>query len=115
VVRTGAVVATYRDAELEAAAHPGRPHLLPLLGRATQLRLTGLDHDGVQELLARAGRDLDHAAVAEVLRRTGGNPFFVEQTALLDGAPSAGVRAGTGVGGAVRAEVLRLSAGPRLS
>ncbi|MCO1659063.1 ATP-binding protein [Pseudonocardia humida] len=86
------VVATYRDTELEAAAHPGRPHLIPLLGRATQLRLTGLDHDGVQQLLARAGRDLDHAAVADVLRRTGGNPFFVEQTALLDGAPSAGVR-----------------------
>jgi hypothetical protein len=86
------VVGTYRDTELEAAAHPGRPHLLPLLARATQLRLTGLDHDGVQELLARAGRDLDHPAVAEVLRRTGGNPFFVEQTALLDGAPSPGVR-----------------------
>lgn len=86
------VVANYRNTELEAAAHPGRPHLLPLLGRATQLRLTGLDHDGVRELLARAGRDLDHAAVAEVLRRTGGNPFFVEQTALLDGVPSPGVR-----------------------
>jgi hypothetical protein len=91
------VVATYRDTELEAPAHPARTLLLPLLGRATQLRLTGLDHDGVRELLARAGRDLDHAAVADVVRRTGGNPFFVEQTALLEGAlpdapPRAGVR-----------------------
>lgn len=90
-------VGTYRDTELEAAAHPARPRLLPLLGRATQLRLTGLDHDGVRELLARAGRALDHAAVARVVQRTGGNPFFVEQTALLDGAlrdgpPTAGVR-----------------------
>jgi hypothetical protein len=86
------VVGTYRDTELEAVAHPARPLLLPLLGRATHLRLTGLDHDGVHALLARAGRSLDHAGVAEVVRRTGGNPFFVEQTALLGEAPSAGVR-----------------------
>jgi hypothetical protein len=70
------VVGTYRDAELEAVTHPGRPLLLPLLGWATQLRLTGLDHDGVHALPARAGCELDHARVAEVARRARGQPVL---------------------------------------
>ncbi|MFD7654129.1 ATP-binding protein [Actinosynnema sp. NPDC059797] len=78
------LVGTYRDAEVDAEEHPARPLLTPLLGRATTLSLTGLDPDGVRELMTRtAGREPDPGLAAEVHRRTGGNPFFVEQTARL--------------------------------
>ncbi|GAA1292918.1 ATP-binding protein [Saccharothrix xinjiangensis] len=78
------LVGTYRDAEVDAEEHPARPLLTPLLGRATTLALTGLDPSGVRELMTRtAGREPDPELVAEVHRRTGGNPFFVEQTARL--------------------------------
>ncbi|MFC6090965.1 ATP-binding protein [Saccharothrix lopnurensis] len=90
------LIGTYRDAEVDAevdagagsgvtaAEHPVRPLLTPLLGRAATLALTGLDPAGVGELMTRtAGREPDPDLVAEVHRRTGGNPFFVEQTARL--------------------------------
>ncbi|RAY11189.1 ATPase [Actinomadura craniellae] len=78
------LVGTYRDAEVEWAEHPLRPLLLPLVAKATAVTLTGLDRAGVGALLARtAGREPPAGLVAEVHRRTGGNPFFVEQTARL--------------------------------
>ncbi|GAA5172291.1 AAA family ATPase [Pseudonocardia eucalypti] len=88
------VVGTYRDVELDAPEHPLRPLMAPLLPRATTVRLGGLDADAVGELIARAtGAPPDTELVAEVHRRTGGNPFFVEQTAQLSGPLSgAGVR-----------------------
>ncbi|WP_169982862.1 AAA family ATPase [Microbispora sp. H10836] len=78
------LVGTYRDVEVEAADHPLRPLVLPLAARATTVTLTGLERDEVGALMARAaGRDPSADLVAEVHRRTGGNPFFVEQTARL--------------------------------
>jgi tetratricopeptide (TPR) repeat protein len=78
------LVGTYRDVEVESTAHPLRPLLTPLLARATTVTLTGLDRAEVGALMARtAGREPDPDLVAEVHRRTGGNPFFVEQTARL--------------------------------
>ncbi|MGK5632928.1 AAA family ATPase, partial [Streptomyces sp. URMC 123] len=82
------LMGTYRDVEVElepaAAGHPLRPLLLPLLAQATTVTLTGLDRDAVGALMARtAGRRPADELVAEVHRRTGGNPFFVEQTARL--------------------------------
>ncbi|MEN3538388.1 AAA family ATPase [Microbispora sp. ZYX-F-249] len=78
------LVGTYRDVEVEAAGHPLRPLVLPLAARATTVTLTGLERDEVGALMARAaGRDPSADLVAEVHRRTGGNPFFVEQTARL--------------------------------
>jgi hypothetical protein len=78
------MVGTYRDVELEAAGHPLEPLILPLVAKATTLTLTGLTADEVGDLIALTGVDRpDPALVAEVHRRTGGNPFFVEQTARL--------------------------------
>ncbi|MEV4454651.1 AAA family ATPase [Microbispora sp. NPDC049633] len=78
------LVGTYRDVEVEAADHPLRPLVLPLAARATTVTLTGLERDEVGALMTRAaGRDPSADLVAEVHRRTGGNPFFVEQTARL--------------------------------
>ncbi|CCH30701.1 AAA family ATPase [Actinosynnema sp. NPDC047251] len=78
------LVGTYRDAEVEADGHPLRPLMTPLVSRATSVTLTGLSAAEVGELMAdTAGRAPDAGLVAEVHRRTGGNPFFVEQTARL--------------------------------
>ncbi|MCT2588076.1 ATP-binding protein [Actinophytocola gossypii] len=78
------LVGTYRDVEVEAGGHPLAPLLLPLLARATTITLTGLDEADVGALLSRTtGTEPDRATVAEVHLRTGGNPFFVEQTARL--------------------------------
>jgi hypothetical protein len=78
------LLGTYRDSEVEVASHPARPLLLPLVTRATVVSLTGLGRDDVADLMARTvGRRPDDAMAAEVHRRTGGNPFFVEQTARL--------------------------------
>ncbi|MFG1719918.1 ATP-binding protein [Micromonospora chalcea] len=77
-------VGTYRDAEVESGEHPLRPLLVPLSAKATTVTLTGLGRDEVAALMTRtAGREPGADLVAEVHRRTGGNPFFVEQTARL--------------------------------
>ncbi|MBB5857276.1 ATP-binding protein [Amycolatopsis umgeniensis] len=78
------LIGTYRDVEVETIDHPLRSLMLPLLTKATSVTLTGLEPDEVGALMARtAGAEPDGALVAEVHRRTGGNPFFVEQTARL--------------------------------
>ncbi|MDK1472072.1 AAA family ATPase [Streptomyces sp. 549] len=78
------LIGTCRDAEVEADGHPLRPLMASLVAKATTLTLTGLDEEGVGTLMARTvGTRPADALVAEVHRRTGGNPFFVEQTARL--------------------------------
>ncbi|WP_226961852.1 MULTISPECIES: ATP-binding protein [Streptomyces] len=83
------LVGTYRDSEVElggedGGAHPVRDAMMPLLARATMVSLGGLDEAQVGDLIERTvGRAAEPELVAEVHRRTGGNPFFVEQTARL--------------------------------
>ncbi|MFD4115837.1 ATP-binding protein [Streptomyces niveus] len=79
------LIGTYRDVEVEAPGHPLQQLILPLVARATTaVTLTGLDRDEVGALLAlTTGREPEPALVDEVHSRTGGNPFFVEQTARL--------------------------------
>ncbi|GAA0736507.1 AAA family ATPase [Dactylosporangium roseum] len=78
------LVGTYRDVEVESVTHPLRALMLPLVAKATTVTLTGLEPAEVAALITRAaGREPSAAVVAEVHRRTGGNPFFVEQTARL--------------------------------
>ncbi|MEV0157002.1 AAA family ATPase [Micromonospora sp. NPDC050686] len=78
------LIGTYRDAELESGEHRLAPLLTSLTAKATTITLTGLGRDEVAALIARtAGRTPDAGLVDEVHRRTGGNPFFVEQTARL--------------------------------
>ncbi|MEU5978236.1 AAA family ATPase [Streptomyces sp. NPDC047315] len=76
------LIGTYRDAEVEAADHPLRPLILPLVARATAtVTLSGLDRADVGALIALfAGSEPAAALVDEVHRRSGGNPFFIEQT-----------------------------------
>lgn len=78
------VVGTYRDVEVETADHPLASVLLPMVAKATTVTLTGLDREEVGVLLTEtAGRQPSEEMVAEVHHRTGGNPFFVDQTARL--------------------------------
>ncbi|MFE3828423.1 ATP-binding protein [Streptomyces sp. NPDC059092] len=104
------LVGAYRDVEAEAPDHPLQRLILPLVARATTtLTLTGLDRDEVGALLAlTAGREPEAAVMDEVHRRTGGNPFFVEQTARLwhSGSPLSAVA--PGVSEAVRSRIDQL-------
>jgi AAA ATPase-like protein len=97
------LVGTYRDVEVEATDHPLAPLMLPLLARATTITLTGLDRAEVGALIARTtGVVPDDDLAGEVHRRTGGNPFFVEQTARLWHSGNALTAVAPGVRDAVR-------------
>jgi predicted ATPase len=72
------LVGAYRDVEVEAGP------LGALEAKATTVTLTGLERAEVGRLMElTVGRAPGPSLVAEVHRRTGGNPFFVEQTARL--------------------------------
>ncbi|MFC4855546.1 ATP-binding protein [Actinophytocola glycyrrhizae] len=109
------LVATYRDVEVDAGGHPLAPLMPPLLAKATTVTLTGLCRDEVGALMARTvGVAPDADLVTEVHLRTGGNPFFVEETARLwhSGGPLTSVTAvAPGVREAVRRR-LSLLPGP---
>ncbi|MFD9721296.1 AAA family ATPase [Streptomyces sp. NPDC059076] len=78
------LIGTYRDTEVERPDHPLRPLLGPLTAKATTIQLSGLTPPGVAELITRtAGRRPTPELVEAVHRRTGGNPFFVEESARL--------------------------------
>ena len=78
-----AVVGSYRDTEPIPGSAPG-PALAALAGRATVLPLTGLGPDAVGALVASVVGEQRAAEVAAgVHRRTGGNPFFVQQVSWL--------------------------------
>ncbi|TDC19298.1 ATPase, partial [Streptomyces sp. 8K308] len=90
------LIGTYRDVGTTTTA-PGHlvgELLLPLRAKASALTLTGLDLAGTGALIARtAGAKPDPELTAEVHRRTGGNPFFVEETARLWQGSGAGLPA----------------------
>lgn len=97
------LVGTYRDVEVETTDHPLAPLMLPLLARATTITLTGLDEGEVGALITRTtGVEPAAELTTEVHRRTGGNPFFVEQTARLWHSGSALTTVAPGVRDAVR-------------
>src|SRR5690242_761201 len=74
-----AVVGSYRDVD----PVPG-PALASLAARTTVLPLTGLSPDAVTRLVADVvGDQLAAEVAAGVHRRTGGNPFFVQQVSWL--------------------------------
>ncbi|WP_328808333.1 AAA family ATPase, partial [Nonomuraea antri] len=105
------LIGTYRDAEVEPVDHPLRPLLSPLVAKATSITLTGLDRAGVRALMARtAGHDPPDELVAAVHGRTGGNPFFVEQTARLWRSGGSATAIAPGVRDAVRRRLSLLPA-----
>ncbi|HEX5291699.1 MAG TPA: AAA family ATPase, partial [Streptosporangiaceae bacterium] len=74
-----AVVGSYRDTE----PAPG-PVLAALAARTTVLPLTGLSPEAVGDLVADVVGEQRAAKIAAgVHRRTGGNPFFVQQVSWL--------------------------------
>ncbi len=79
-------IVTYRDVEI------GRDHVLaPIVARlnrlSTALSLSGLEPDCVALLVETLfGRTLDDDELAELQRRSLGNPFFVRELAHLGGA-----------------------------
>ncbi|MEN2424161.1 AAA family ATPase [Streptomyces rimosus] len=91
------VIGTYRDVEVQRPDHPLRPLLPRLAAKATTLALTGLTPPQVAELVARTvGTRPDAAMTTGMFARTGGNPYFVEETARLwsAGQPVAAVAPG---------------------
>ncbi|GAB3954696.1 hypothetical protein GCM10027614_62210 [Micromonospora vulcania] len=105
------LIGTYRDAEVESGEHPLRPLLMPLVAKATTVTLTGLSRDEVAALMTRtAGQEPDAELADEVHLRTGGNPFFVEQTARLWRADGATGTIAPGVREAVRRRLAQLPA-----
>ncbi|WP_049566983.1 ATP-binding protein [Streptomyces sp. SBT349] len=97
------LVGTYRDAEVEPTGHPLHSLMMPLVAKATTLTLTGLAEHEVGALIERtSGNAAEPALLTEVHRRTGGNPFFVEQTARLWHSGGAVTGIPPGVGDAVR-------------
>jgi DNA-binding CsgD family transcriptional regulator/tetratricopeptide (TPR) repeat protein len=77
-----AVVVTVRTDGL--AARPAVRQLLSELGRlptVQRLDLAPWTRADVEEYLARAGTALERDAVAEIVRRTGGNPYYVQALA----------------------------------
>ncbi|HEX3190505.1 MAG TPA: AAA family ATPase [Streptosporangiaceae bacterium] len=78
-----AVVGSYRDTEPNPGPAPG-PALAALAARTTVLPLTGLSLGAVGALVADVVGEQRAAKVAAgVHRRTGGNPFFVQQVSWL--------------------------------
>jgi tetratricopeptide (TPR) repeat protein len=89
---SAAVIGAYRD--IGQALDPA---LAAVAARSTVLPLAGLPVDAVTQLVARAlGEQRAVSLGADVHRRTGGNPFFVQQVSWLlasgDGGLPPGVR-----------------------
>jgi DNA-binding winged helix-turn-helix (wHTH) protein len=103
-----ALVAAWRDAPAGFDTDPCRSLVaLGELPDARRIALAGLDDDA----LALLARELGRAAPADLLDRSGGNPYFARQllgSAEPSGEPPPGVRTGVeehlaGLGGAARA------------
>jgi hypothetical protein len=109
------LLGTYRDVDV-AGDHPLAPLLAELAGSATVLPLAGLGEAEVAGVMAElTGERPPPGLVADVHRRTGGNPFFVQQvTSLLrrpagsPGPRSTGPAIPPGVREAVRRRLARL-------
>jgi hypothetical protein len=85
------VLGTYRDVEV-AEGDPLIETLGPLGGLTRHVPLSGLEHQEVGALVALAtGTDPEPELVRSVVRRTGGNPFFVGELLRLAGAEGTSV------------------------
>lgn len=78
------LIGTYRDTEVDDPGHPLHGPIAQLTPQAGTIQVTGLDTDAVTDLVTQvAGREPSAAFAADLHRRTGGNPFFLEQLARL--------------------------------
>ena len=104
------VVGAYRDEEVEAPRHPLGGLVAELAARAELVSLAGLSATEVAALMAQVGgAPPDGELAAAVHRRTGGNPFFVQQvTQLAVLAPGAPGSVPMGVRDAIERRLARL-------
>jgi tetratricopeptide (TPR) repeat protein len=78
------VIGTYREVEVVLGEHPAGGLLAELAGQAGLMQLAGLTASEVSQLLNEVCGERPPIALAAVVHeRTGGNPFFVQQTARL--------------------------------
>ena len=102
------LVATYRDVEVPAGDRLATS-LARLEAEATTMPLSGLDAPQVGLLLAGVtGADPDPELGASVHRRTGGNPFLVQQVGRLLAAHPEATTVPHGVGDAIRRRLAAL-------
>lgn len=79
-----AVVAAYRDAEVDLKAEASESmHALTGRGDVRRLRLVGLNHAEIEELLGDAGLDATPELVRQIAERTEGNPLFLHEAIQL--------------------------------
>jgi predicted ATPase len=102
------VLGAYRDVEVDES-HPLRELLAVLPGQAEVVPIEGLVPEQVAELISRStGEALSNAALADVCRRTGGNPFFLHQLAPLLASTSGDPIVPAAVGQAIERRLGRL-------
>lgn len=77
------LVGTYRSDELAAGDRDCHTAVAELAQSGTEVALGGLDASAVALMLARHADALPPDLAVSMRRRTGGNPFFVEQLAQL--------------------------------
>ena len=104
------LLGTYRDDEVASPDHQLHADLAELATRARTLHLLGLDAEACAALLARDGGPDAAALAADVQRRTGGNPFFVQQLMQLWETSGTAGPVPAGVGAVVQRRVARLRA-----
>jgi hypothetical protein len=87
------MVGTYRTDEVARPDLPVRDSLADLAQQAITIPLSGLDNDGIRQVRKLLGVPTSIAEAEHLRRLTGGNPFFViESAAFLDPTESLGVR-----------------------
>lgn len=78
------LVGTYRDTEIDGSGTPAHRALTAIAPQAATIAVSGLDLGAVEALAHRvSGQRPPASFIADLHRRTGGNPFFVEQTTRL--------------------------------
>jgi hypothetical protein len=103
-----AIFAAYRDVEVDAVDHPLRDVVHDLAASATTVRVSGLDRDAIGAIIEREVGAVDDASIDEMYRRTGGNPFFAQQTAQLWSATGSAHAMPAGVRDAIDRRLARL-------
>jgi hypothetical protein len=87
------VVGTYRVDEVARLDHPQRLAIADLALKALAMPLAGLDNDAIRQLRDSLGVPTSAAGAEHLRRLTGGNPFFViESAAFSEPMESLGVR-----------------------
>ncbi len=104
------VVATLRDVEVAADHHPLANHVRQLTAKASTIALDGLDESAASALFERvAGEGPPDELGPDLHRRTGGNPYFVQELASLWRGGTLPEKVPPGVAEVIRARLAQVS------